>query len=186
MNKFAVLIVSVAFLVLGSSGAHQPLFNPGSPSLERAFRIAEPQVSKVITAEARANGQDWYVIEVVNGFRLDVALFVGAPCPKAFRPRLWLVGPGLEHRGLEGRAPFGLPTGMGAINVGEGWTDYSGHGVVARKSPTLVRTLGAGRYYLVVEHGESRGWYFVSLGGDEAPGGTSEGRAALARFNRCG
>jgi hypothetical protein len=182
MNKTVPFSGMIACVVLVSSVvAHQPLFNPGSPSAERAFRIAEPQVSKVITAEARSGGQDWYVMDVGNSFRLDVALFVGAPCPKAFMPKLWLVGPGLD-----GRAPFAVPVGMGAVNVGEGWMEYSGHGVVARKSPTLIRMLNAGKYYLMVDHGESRGWYFISMGGDELPGGTSEGRAALARFNRCG
>ena len=180
MNPTAVrtaLLLAVGSLAL----AHQPLFNPGSPSQASAYPILEPTVSKVITAEAKTGGLDWYALEVAQGFNLDVALFVGAPCPKAFNPRLYLIGPGLT-----GKAPFATPEGTGALAVAETWTDYSGHGVVARKGPTLTRTLNAGKYHLVVQHTEAKGWYFLSLGGSEAPGGTAEGRAALVRFNRCG
>jgi hypothetical protein len=176
MKKFLAF-----FLVASLALAHQPLFNPGSPSREQAFVVSNPEVSKVITTESRPNSRDWYRLEVGEGFVLDVALFVGAPCPKAFAPRLYLLS-----QGLAGSAPFALPTGYGAMAVENIWTDYAGHGVTARKSPTLQRRLSAGKHYLVVEHGQSKGWYFVSLGGSEVPGGTSEGRSALARFNRCG
>ena len=160
--------------------AHQPWFNPGSPTRAQAYPIQQPNVSKVITAEAKG-GRDWYSLEVKAGFKLDVALFVGAPCAKEFKPRLYVVGPGLE-----GAAPFELPAGTGALQLENAWGDFSGHGVVARRTPTLIRTLAAGRYDLVVDHGTSRGWYFISLGGDEAFGGSVDGRAALSRFNRCG
>jgi hypothetical protein len=176
MKKLLALCV-VSSLAL----AHQPLFNPGSPSREQAFVVSNPEVSKVITTESRPNSRDWYRLEVREGFVLDVALFVGAPCPKAFAPRLYLLS-----QGLAGSAPFPLPSGYGALALDNTWTEYSGHGVTARKSPTLQKRLSAGRHDLVIEHGQSKGWYFVSLGGSEVPGGTPEGRAALARFNRCG
>jgi hypothetical protein len=176
MKKFLALLF-VSSLAL----AHQPLFNAGSPSREQAFLVSNPEISKVITAESRTGSRDWYRLEVGDGFALDVALFVGAPCPKAFAPRLYLIS-----QGLGGSAQFALPSGYGALAVENTWTDYSGHGVTARKSPTLEKRLAAGRHYLVVEHGQSKGWYFVSLGGSEVSGGTPEGRAALARFNRCG
>jgi hypothetical protein len=111
---------------------------------------------------------------------LNVALFVGAPCVKDFKPHLYVVGPGLE-----GAAPFEISAGTGALQIENAWGDYSGHGVVARRTPTLIRTLAAGRYDLVVDHGNARGWYFISLGGDEVMGGSIDGRAALSRFNRC-
>ncbi len=177
-SRFGLIFVVI---VLASSGlAHQPWFNPGSPSRAQAYQIQQPSISKVITAEAKG-GRDWYSLEVKAGFKLDVALFVGAPCVKEFKPRLFVVGPGLE-----GAAPFELPAGTGALQIENAWGDFSGHGVVARRTPTLIRTLAAGRYDLVVDHGKARGWYFISLGGDESFGGSSEGRNALSRFNRCG
>jgi hypothetical protein len=167
-------------LVLSSwSLAHQPLFNPGLPTRARAYPILQPNISKVITAEAKG-GRDWYALEVKAGFKLDVALFIGAPCSKEFKPRLYVVGPGLE-----GTTPFELPAGTGALQLENAWGDYNGHGVVARRTPTLLRTLATGRYDLVIDHGASRGWYFISLGGDEVMGGSNEGRNALSRFNRC-
>jgi hypothetical protein len=175
MKKLLVLLL-VSSLAL----AHQPLFNAGSPSKEQAFEIVSPEISKVITAESRTGSRNWYALKVEDGFNLDLALFVGAPCPKAFVPRLYLVS-----AAEKGTAPFNLPNGYGALANNNTWSDWSGHGVVARKTPTLEKRLKAGTHYLVVEHGQSKGWYFLSLGGSEIPGGTSEGRAALARFNRC-
>ncbi len=173
------LLIGLAFCA-SVALAHQPFFNAGSPTREQAFNIINPEISKVITAESRTGGRNWYKLEVRQNFDLDVALFVGAPCPKAFNPKLYLVGKGLTES-----APFAMPEGMGAFAVANTWTDYSGHGVVARKSPTFEKRLAAGQYYLVVEHGASLGWYFLSMGGSEVSGGTSEGRAALGRFNRC-
>ena len=172
--------IGLLLVLSGWSLAHQPLFNSGSPTRAQAYQIQQPNISKVITAEAKG-GRDWYSLEVKAGFKLNVALFVGAPCAKEFKPRLYVVG-----SGLEGSAPFELPAGTGALQLENAWGDYSGHGVVARRTPTLLRTLAAGRYDLVVDHGASRGWYFISLGGDEVMGGNVEGRAALSRFNRCG
>jgi hypothetical protein len=172
------LIFAVTVLT-GSGLAHQPWFNPGSPTRTQAYPIQQPNISKVITAEAKG-GRDWYSLEVNAGFKLEVALFVGATCAKDFKPHLYLIGPGLE-----GVAPFELPTGNGALQVENTWSDYNDHGVIARRSPTLLRTLTAGRYDLVVDHGNARGWYFISLAGAETPGGSGEGRSALSRFNRC-
>lgn len=176
MKKFLIALVFI-----GTALAHQPFFNAGSPTRETAFVVANPEVSKVITAESRTNSRNWYALEVKQDFVLDVALFVGAPCPKAFQPRLYLIG-----RNLKDTVPFAIPQDMGGLAVANTWLDYSGHGVVARKSPTLEKRLDAGKYYLVVDHGQSKGWYFLSLGGSEIAGGTPEGRSALSRFNRCG
>jgi hypothetical protein len=173
------ILLGLAALWSASALAHQPFFNAGSASQTQAYRIAEPTVSKVITSEGRG-GRNWYVFDVASTFQLDVTLFVGASCKLAFSPQLYLVG-----AGLAGKAPFELPNGMGALVVANSWSDYSGHGVVARKGQELSRGLSAGRYYLVVEHGLSSGWYFLSLGGSEQAGGDSAGRTALARFNRC-
>jgi hypothetical protein len=177
-SRFGLIFAVMA--LTGAGLAHQPWFNPGSPTRAQAYQILQPQISKVITAEAKG-GRDWYSLEVKAGFKLDVALFVGAPCAKEFKPRLYVVGPGLE-----GAAPFELPAGTSALQLENAWGDYSGHGVIARRTPTLIRSLEAGRYDLVVDHGKARGWYFISLGGDEVMGGSSEGRNALSRFNRCG
>jgi hypothetical protein len=176
MKKLLALLL-VSSLAL----AHQPLFNAGSPTQEQAYRVSSPEISKVITAESRTGSRNWYSLEVEEGFNLDVGLFVGAPCPKAFAPRLYLVS-----ATEKGTAPFSLPSGYGALAGNNTWSDYSGHGVVARKTPTLEKRLKAGKHYLVVEHGQSKGWYFLSLGGLEVAGGTADGRAALGRFNRCG
>jgi hypothetical protein len=172
-------LIFAVIALTGSGLAHQPWFNPGSPTRGQAYQIQQPQISKVITAEAKG-GRDWYSLEVKAGFKLDVALFVGATCAKDFKPRLYLIG-----AGLEGAAPFELPAGSGALQLENTWSDYNDHGVIARRSPTLLRTLTAGRYDLVIDHGKARGWYFISLGGDEVSGGSTDGRAALSRFNRC-
>lgn len=172
------VLLAIAFLS-SLALAHQPLFNAGSPTREQAFVIPNLEISKVITSESRSE-RNWYALEVTRNLELDLTLFVGASCPKAFTPRLYLIAPNLE-----GTAPFTLPQGMGALAIANTWTDYSGHGVVARKSPSFERRLSAGKYYLVVEHGQSKGWYFLSFGGSEVSGGTTEGRTALARFNRC-
>jgi hypothetical protein len=178
-------IATVALLGLSSWVlAHQPWFNPGSPTRAQAYRILQPTVSKVISAEARG-GRDWYSLEVPAGFKLEVALFVGASCAREFKPRLYLVGLGLQGSKTDGPTPFELPAETQALALENAWSDYSEHGVVARRTPTLIRTLAAGRYDLVVDHGNAQGWYFISLGGDEVSGGTVEGRAALSRFNRC-
>jgi hypothetical protein len=170
---------SAVLMLVASALAHQPLFNDGAATQAQAYRITEPTVSKVITSEGQG-GRNWHALDVSNNFQLDVTLFVGASCDRAFSPQLYLVG-----AGLAGKAPFELPNGMGALAVANSWSDYSGHGVVARKGQELLRKLSAGRYYLVVEHGSSGGWYFLSLGGSEVGGGSSAGRSALARFNRC-
>lgn len=137
-----ILLTSVGF-------AHQPFWNPGSPSLEQAYRILEPTVSKVVTSQVNAGQLGFYVPELASGFVLDLGLFVGAACPPAFQPRMWLVGPGLEGHELRER-------------------------------------LRGETYYLAVEAGNAAGYYMLSLAGAEVPGGMSKGRAALARFNRCG
>ena len=172
-----------ALLLLSSSAlAHQPHFNAGSPSRERAWLIEPPDVSRVITAQARGAGLDWYRLTVPAGFRLDAAVFVGGPCDAAFQPKLWLIGRGLPTQNV----PAFVPAGWGAVRAGDRFAEYLGHGVVGRKGRTLERSLPAGTYELVVEHSQTPGWYFLSLGGREVGGGTPAGRAALARFNRCG
>lgn len=60
-------------LLFAGAGAHQPLFNPGSGTLDSAFRLLQPTVSKVITVQGRAGGRDWYALTTGAGFRLDVA-----------------------------------------------------------------------------------------------------------------
>jgi hypothetical protein len=182
-SRFGMILMVIA--LTGSGLAHQPWFNPGSPTRAQAYQILQPSISKVITAEAKG-GRDWYSLEVRAAFKLDVALFVGAACPKEFKPRLYVVGPGLEGPDFNSSVPFELPAGTSALQLENAWGDYSGHGVIARRTPTLIRSLEAGRYDLVVDHGKARGWYFISLGGDEVMGGSSEGRNALSRFNRCG
>jgi hypothetical protein len=179
MNKCIGFVCTV--ILLGTVAvAHQPWFNPGSRGADRAFIIPEPTISKVITAEGVPGAANWYKLEVGEGFRLDVALFVGARCDNAFNPRLYLVS-----RDLEGTLPFQAPEGMGGLAVAPGWTAYSGHGITGRKTETLIRQLKRGTHYLVVRQGNARGWYFLSLGGLEVSGGTSDGRAALERFARC-
>ncbi len=171
-------------ILLASAGfAHQPFWNPGSPSLEQAYSIVEPTVSKVITSQVNANQMGFYELELPAGFVLDLGLFVGAACPAAFQPRMWLVGPGIAGNA---RPPFAIPGGMGARLFTGGWRDYRGHGLVARKGPELRERLAGGSYYVVVEAGGAAGYYMISLAGAEVPGGTLEGRAALGRFNRCG
>lgn len=172
------------FIGLCSLGwAHQPFWNPGSPTLQQAYRVLEPTISKVVTGQLGAGQLGFYAFELAAGFVLDLGLFVGAACPAAFQPRMWLVGPGVQGNQ---RPPFDVPEGLGARVFAGGWRDYRGHGLLARKGPELQERLQGGTYYVVVEAGNAAGYYMISLAGAEVPGGTVEGRAALARFNRCG
>lgn len=69
--------ILAASLLCAGAGAHQPLFNPGSGTLDLAFRVPQPTMSKVITVQGRAGGRDWYALTTGAGFRLDVAVFGG-------------------------------------------------------------------------------------------------------------
>ncbi|WP_415831109.1 hypothetical protein, partial [Deinococcus frigens] len=162
----------LAALLSCAALAHRPMFNPGSNSRAAAYTVAEPDVSQVITARARKGTQDWYTLKVPAGFALNIAVFVGARCSDAYRPQLWLLGPGLSEPGSR---PAFLPAGVGAVSVPRTYAPYSGHGVTARKGQTLARTLEGGTYTLVVDHGAADGWYFLYLAGKELGGGTAEG-----------
>jgi hypothetical protein len=162
--------------------AHQPFWNQGSTSLLQAYKVESPSVSKVVTGQLAPGQVAYLAFQLGAGFVLDVGLFVGAACPAAFQPRLWLIGAGLPKTDT----PFSKPDGLGARVFGGSWQDYRGHGLVARKGPEFRQSVNGGTYYVVVEAGEAGGYYMVSLGGSEVGGGTAEGRAALARFNLCG
>lgn len=177
------LFTSLAIALSAVGFAHQPFWNPGSPTLQQAYKILEPTVSKVVTGQLGAGQLGFYIFELAAGFVLDLGLFVGAACPVAYQPRMWLVAPGVQGNQ---RPPFAIPEGMGAKVLEGGWRDYRGHGLVARKGPEFRERLSGGTYYVVVEAGNAAGYYMISLGGLEIPGGTPEGRAALGRFNRCG
>ena len=173
----------VVLAVLGSFAlAHQPFWNGGSPTLGQAYKVLEPTVSKVVTGNLGTGQLAFYAFEVAAGFVLDLGLFVGGACAPGYAPRMWLVGKSLPKT----QAPFALPEGMGAKVFEGGWKDYQGHGLVARKGPEFRERLSGGTYYVVVEAGGAAGYYMISLGGSEIPGGSAEGRAALGRFNRCG
>ncbi len=177
-------LVMGLIIALSSVGfAHQPFWNPGSPTLQQAYKVLEPTVSKVVTGQIGAGQLGFYIFELAAGFVLDLGLFVGAACPAAYQPRMWLVGPGVQG---SQRPPFTIPGGMGARVFEGSWRNYRGHGLVARKGPAFLEWLSGGTYYVVIEAGNAAGYYMISLGGSEIPGGTPEGRAALGRFNRCG
>ncbi len=169
-------------LIFSPALAHQPFWNPGSPSLQQAYRMLEPSVSKVVTGQLASRQLAFLALELTAGFVLDIGLFVGGACPTSFKPRLWLIGPGLP----KDQPPFDLPSSLGAKVFENNWREYQGHGLIARKGPEVREKLAGGVYYLVVEAPESGGFYMVSLAGSEESGGTAEGRAALTRFNRCG
>lgn len=174
----------VAFvLMMGLAQAHQPFWNPGSPTLTQAYAVLEPTVSKVVTGRLAAGQLAFYTFELAAGFVLDLGLFVGAACPSGFQPRMWLAGPGLPI-GRENLS--GLPSNQGAKVFAGGWRAYQGHGLRARKGPEMRERLSGGTYTVVVEAGNEGGYYMISLGGSEIPGGSAEGRAALSRFNNCG
>lgn len=168
-------------LLWGLALAHQPLWNPGSPTVARAFRVSEPEVSKAITGQLSPSSMAYFRFDLPAGFVLDLGLFVGGDCPTNFEPRLWLVGPGLPSLDT----PFPIEKGQGAMRFSGGWKPYQGHGVVGRKGPALREKLGGGTYTVVVEAGVDSGFYMLSLGGLERPGGTTEGMLAIGRFNQC-
>ena len=175
-----VTVVTV-LLALGPGWAHQPLYNPGSPSLEAAYRIEDPDVSKVVTGQLGSGEAAYHLLELTETTRVSGTLFMGNGCEAAFSPKLWLVG----YDAL-GAAPFTVPGGTGASAFEGDWESYNGHGVRGFRGPSFTIMLEPGSHYLVVHSSEGEGYYMLSLAGHEVPGGTSEGRQAIRRFNRCG
>lgn len=168
-------------LLWGLALAHQPLWNPGSPTATQAFRVVEPTVSKAIIGQLPPSQMAHFKFELPPGFVLDLGLFAGGGCASSFEPRMWLVGPGLPALDT----PFPVEKGQGARRFSGSWTAYQGHGLVGRKGPSLREKLSGGTYTVVVEAGVETGFYLLSLGGSEKPGGTAEGMLAIGRFNQC-
>ena len=168
-------------LALSTGLAHQPLFNPGSPTLAAPYRIEAPDISKVVTGELAEGEVAYHLLELSETTLLSGSLFLGDGCEPAFDPALWLVG-----GDAEGAAPFEVPEGYGAEAYREAWTPYRGHGVRGFRGASFYLELGPGSHYLVVHSETGAGYYLLSLGGREVPGGTREGREASQRFNRCG
>ncbi|MEN3186080.1 MAG: hypothetical protein ABDK94_01800 [Atribacterota bacterium] len=160
--------------------AHQPFWNPGSSTMERAYRIADPSVSQAIFGQLRSGERDFFLVEMTTESLLQVSLFVGEGCGETFRPKLWLVGENIEGNSL----PF-LPEGMGAQKIEGTWRPFRGHGLRAFKGPELRRRISPGRVYLVVEGTDAAGFYLLSINGREVPGGSPEGWQAIPKFNQC-
>lgn len=161
--------------------AHQPFWNPSSPSPAAAYPVARPEVAQALLGRLGPGEWAFFRLEVPEGFPLRASLFVGGGCPEGFRPVLWLLG-----QGLGGEAPLALPPGWGGLRrEAVAWTPYRGHGLEARRGPRLEARLGEGAYLLGVAAGEEGGYYLLSLDGREVPGGSLEGLAAIPRFNRC-
>jgi hypothetical protein len=178
MRPTALLLT---LLLLAGASAHQPLFNPGSPSFESPYRIEAPDVSKVITGRLGEGEVAYHLLELTETTRVSGTLFMGNGCEATFDPTLWLVG-GDE----EGAAPFAVPEGYGALSYRDVWAPYNGHGVRGFRGASFFVELEPGSHYLAVHSPEGEGYYMLSLAGRELPGGTREGRDAIGRFNRCG
>ena len=181
--KLALLVYIV--LIIGMTLAHQPLWNNGSPTLQEAFRVTEPEVSKAIFGRLKAGELAYFKLDVADNFKLDASLFVGGNCHKAFQPEFWLLttDPSTD---LSKVAPPFPPEGFSARRIPGVWRSYQGHGLAGREGPEVLETLRAGVVYLVVVASEVEGYYLVSLGGREAFGGSAEGREAIPSFNYCG
>lgn len=177
--------ILLALLAASAAAAHQPLWNEGSPAPEAAFEIETPRVSKAIFGTLAAGGIAWFALDTPDGFRLDARVFAGGGCDAAFRPRLWLLGPGLDGRADPRGAGLEPPAGHGALAAAGGWEAYRGHGLRGWAGPEVVRELPAGRHYLALQAPPVGGVYLLSLGGREAFGGSAEGRAGIGRFNGC-
>lgn len=175
--------VAVLIGLLGAAGwAHQPLWNAGSPSLESAWTIEAPTVSKAVFGALEPGERAWFELDAPGGFTLDARVFAGGACDASFRPRLWRVSPG---DGSASAAPFALPEGFVATEAAGAWEPYRGHGLDGWGGPALRAPVETGTHYLVVRAPPTGGVYLLSLGGSERFGGTAEGRAGIGRFNRC-
>lgn len=187
-----LVIGAIALLTLSlatPASAHQPFFNDtGSPSIAKAYRVAEPAVSKALFGALREHGGvDYYRLDVPAGFRLDAQILVpGVRRCTPFRPSLALIG---QAVGAEGDATgLELPKGMQArVVTAETWGRWEGHGLgLQRTGPQITQRLSAGRYYLAVLHPPgATGEYLLSLGGAERAGGERNARARMQAWEAC-
>lgn len=176
------LVLSIGLVLASWAFAHQPFWNEASGSPEQAFVIEHLTVSKAIFGNLQAGEVDYFLLNAPAALTLEASLFVGEGCNQNFKPKLFLLRP---KTGMNPQTSFEIPKDYSLLQGSGDWTPYKGHGLRGRQGPTLQLEVTSDSYYFVVESGEQGGFYLLSLSGSEAPGGSTEGREAIPRFNQC-
>ncbi len=94
------LILMLCLLFMPSAFAHVPLNTGDNESIETATFISDTRKSWAVYTELHEGGEaQYYRLEMIGGQRLFVQLFV--PAKSNFTPGLAIIGPNLEHQGIE-------------------------------------------------------------------------------------
>ena len=102
-SRFGLIFTMIG---LASSGlAHQPLFNPGSPTRAQAYQIQQPNISKVITAEATGAATGTRSRSVLGSSWMSHCLSVRHARKNSSRAFTWL------GRGSKGMHRSSFPSG---------------------------------------------------------------------------
>ena len=186
-------LLLILFFAFGLSSvtavfAYQPIFNEeGSPSIEEAFQIEEPELSSIIFGTLKSSNRiDYYRIDVPVGKTLWFQLFTPATC-EGFKPEMVLIGPDIIAN--KTAVNLEIPKGMKARTFTEQqWGTY-----FDRTDPTLYQAGPAFQhvaqsttYYIAVYHPDNQaGTYLLSMSGREATVEESEWRTQKDTFNAC-
>jgi MYXO-CTERM domain-containing protein len=188
---FSTAIFAAVFAAAAVASAHQPFFAKGTEiSADTAFVIPDAEIARVVYKEVECpNTPLWLRLDAAAGTPLHLALGVPAIAALAdFRPRLYLLGPGLSPP--EPALPFELPAGLGALEIAtagamappvyhDDFTDTDSW-ILAGRTEVLPAD---GTYYIVADSSlDVRGRLSVSIGTEELPGSEPNARVRLKLF----
>ena len=168
--------------------AYQPIFNEkGSPSIDEAFLIEEPELSSIIFGTLKSSNRiDYYRIDVPVGKTLWFQLFTPATC-EGFKPEMVLIGSDIVANKTV--VNLEIPKGMEARTFTEQqWGTYFDRTdpTLYQAGPAFQHTAQSTTYYIAVYHPENQaGTYLLSMSGLEATVEESEWRAQKDTFNAC-
>ncbi|MFW6040308.1 MAG: hypothetical protein ACOC85_00550, partial [Thermoplasmatota archaeon] len=115
MEKKSIVIFVFFLLILVSTdilAAHVPIVSDGNYSIEDATHIHDPTKSWAIYSELSENHVHYYKMELEEGDRLRVILYV--PQRLDFVPSFMIMGPGIEND-LEPPDHIDIPETIGFI-----------------------------------------------------------------------